>query len=584
MVDAPAAPVKPEWSTPWPHQLEAVEFLEPQGSGMLAMEMGAGKTLAALELLRRWEVRVGVVACPKSVIDVWPKDAEKHFPGLWEVLPLRKGTVAKRAELMIARRAACLKKGKPLLVVFNYEAAIRKPLDVELLRLPWEALVMDESHRLKAPAGKTSHLFAALSRKVPHRLALTGTPMPSSPLDVYAQFRAIDPTLFGNLWTTFRAKYAITKEETFKLANGLNLSVPGGLALTVSDGATRKTKVNRGRVFSLTSPKTVAFPSDSDLFVSIDLKGDVFLTPSHPHRPGALTCIGRARSDGSEVRAVSNDDADYWQTVDSIKGFQHLDELHAIMYRKTYRVLTGDVLDLPEKTERILTFDLPPKARTAYNSMYKNMVIDLRDEELVGGRIDASNALVRTLRLQQVTSGRVFEELDDHADPRKRKKRIIELHDGKQKLLAETLEDLSPFAPGETREPIVVFYRFTHEGDLILETGREAGLTSVELSGRVNDLDLFQDGKADLIAVQIQAGSMGIDLTRARYGIYWSINQSLGDHDQSQKRQHRPGQTRPVMYLYLCAANTSDETMVEALQEKRNPIEAVLDDMRKAKA
>lgn len=582
MVDAPTGLVKAEWSTPWPHQLEAVEFLEDKGSGMLAMEMGAGKTLAALELLRRWKVRVGIVACPKSVVDVWPRDAEKHFPGLWEVLPLRKGTVKARTELMIDRRAACLKVGKPLLVVFNYEAAIRKPLDVQLVRLPWEALVMDESHRLKSPAGRTSHFFSALSRKVPHRLALTGTPMPHSPLDVYAQFRAIDPTMFGNLWTAFRARYATMKEQTFKQASGLGIGRGIGLSLNIRQGETKKTKRTRGQVYKLDTDRSVVFPANAERYVYLNRKGDVFLTPEEVKRPD-LFCIGRARSDQTGVRAVDLDPADYWFTTGTITGFQDLEGLHEIMYHRTYRVLTGDVLELPEKTERILTFDLPQKARKAYRDMFKGMAADIADEESVGGRIEASNALVRTLRLQQVTSGRVFEELDDHPDPRKRKKRVIELHDGKVNLLKETLEDLAPFEPGEPREPIVAFCRFHHELDLIQDAGREAGLVSVELSGRVNQLAEFQDGKADLIAVQIQAGSMGIDLTRARYGIYWSINQSLGDHDQSQKRQHRPGQTRPVMYLYLCAADTSDVTMVEALVEKRNPIEAVLDDMRKAK-
>jgi SNF2 family DNA or RNA helicase len=42
-----------------------------------------------------------------------------------------------------------------------------------------------------------------------HHLALTGTPMPHSPLDVYAQFRFLDITPFGPSFNAFKQKYAV---------------------------------------------------------------------------------------------------------------------------------------------------------------------------------------------------------------------------------------------------------------------------------------------------------------------------------------------------------------------------------------
>jgi hypothetical protein len=46
----------------------------------------------------------------------------------------------------------------------------------------------------------------------------------------------------------------------------------------------------------------------------------------------------------------------------------------------------------------------------------------------------------------------------------------------------------------------------------------------------------------DVLGAQLKSGGVGIDLTRARYGIYYSLDFALADYLQSRKRLHRPGQ------------------------------------------
>ena len=80
-------------------------------------------------------------------------------------------------------------------------------------------LVCDESHRLKSPGGNASKLTARLAKFIPRRVLLTGTVMPSGPLDVYAQWRTLDPYAFGEQkpngevrpanFGTFKSRYAI---------------------------------------------------------------------------------------------------------------------------------------------------------------------------------------------------------------------------------------------------------------------------------------------------------------------------------------------------------------------------------------
>ena len=67
---------------------------------------------------------------------------------------------------------------------------------------------MDESHRLKSPSGQISRWASQIADRSVRRLALTGTPMPHSPMDIYAQYRAVDKTIFGVSYQEFKNRYA----------------------------------------------------------------------------------------------------------------------------------------------------------------------------------------------------------------------------------------------------------------------------------------------------------------------------------------------------------------------------------------
>jgi len=144
----------------------------------------------------------------------------------------------------------------------------------------------------------------------------------------------------------------------------------------------------------------------------------------------------------------------------------------------------------------------------------------------------------------------------------------------KEEALEELLDDLRG-------EPVVVFCRFQHDLDIVHEVCKRLGLSSGELSGRRDEWEAFQfEKKFDVLAVQIQTGGVGINLTRAAYAVYYSIGFSLGDYSQSLARIHRPGQTRPVTYYHLVARGTVDEHVYNALSSRQELIEAVLARLR----
>ena len=61
-----------------------------------------------------------------------------------------------------------------------------------------DLIVVDESHKIKSANGNASRLLARVSPSVKRRIILTGTVMPHSPLDVFGQWRFLDPYAFGH--------------------------------------------------------------------------------------------------------------------------------------------------------------------------------------------------------------------------------------------------------------------------------------------------------------------------------------------------------------------------------------------------
>lgn len=77
-----------------------------------------------------------------------------------------------------------------------------------------DLIIVDESHKIKGANSNASMLLARIAKHVKYRLILTGTVMPHSPLDVYAQWRFLEPTAFGKRgaeakWNDFFMNYAV---------------------------------------------------------------------------------------------------------------------------------------------------------------------------------------------------------------------------------------------------------------------------------------------------------------------------------------------------------------------------------------
>lgn len=197
---------------PWQHQREAADFALQRKKAMLCVPMGGGKSLSAIIAALESDSRSIVILCPVSVVGVWRREFARHAPGAFTVL-CPDGTVAQKAERAAVAIGAAEARGQRFALVVNYESAWRKPLNAMLVGRVWDLLILEESHRIKAPHGKASKFATELARCCRRRLALTGTPAPHSPLDLFAQARAIDPGVFGWSFVSFRNRYAVVDEQ-----------------------------------------------------------------------------------------------------------------------------------------------------------------------------------------------------------------------------------------------------------------------------------------------------------------------------------------------------------------------------------
>lgn len=357
-------------------------------------------------------------------------------------------------EAQLALGEATVKR-LPFVCVLNYESAWREPMAAWLLKQEWDLVVLDESHRCSSPQAKCSRYVAKLGKVVPHRLCLTGTPMSSSPLSVFGQYRFLAPTIFGTRYEDFKKHYAI---------------------------------------------------------------------------------MG-----GFENRQVVR--------------YQNQEELQEKFYSIAFRVETRDVLSLPEELHVRRLCRLSPAARRHYK--------ELEDEfytQLATGEVSVQNALVKLLRLQQATSGYLKQDTGEEVD----------VDTGKRDLLEDIMLDL------HHREPLVIFARFTYDLATVRNLCRKHDRRYSELSGRADNLKEWQDGKADVIGVNIRSGGAGITLVRARYCVYYSIGFSLGDWLQSVRRLVRPGQHHNCTFYHLVAEKTVDERIYDCLQKKEDAVQTIL--------
>lgn len=462
---------------PWEHQKKALKYLFKRDTAALYTDMGTGKTKVMIDLIQNRNFKRVLVVATNKACEVWEEQISIHgIDGVFEIYRLN--NMSKAKVLRILQNIPKIRTGglqnRTCVFIINYEKVWRDGIDRMFMRksLGIDCIICDESHRIKSPTSRCSRYLSRLGSIVPHRYLVTGSPVAENPIDVYAQYRFLDPSIFGTNFTNFRNEY-----------------------------------------------------ENVDIELSTKL-GFRMLDKYHPYK--------------------------------------NLDKLREKMYSCAFYIESS--VELPSQTDIISSFKLPKRTQELYHEVLKEKVAELN-----GKFMESSNALTLVLRLQQITSGYLrVEDFDT------KEKSIINIDHERRNQFKSMIDSFV----NDYREPVVVFAAYTKDLKNIRKACKELGIAYSEVSGKEDTMKEWKEGKTEVIGLQYSSGSESIDLTRARYCIYYSLPRRLALYDQSRKRIHRPGQDRPVFYYHMIASldkgKSIDEKMFEALKAKKKIVDYIV--------
>lgn len=398
--------------------------------------------------------------CPLSICGVWEEEFSKFADFEYE-LAILKGNTAKKTELLQKMQGHSLQ-----VVVVNYESVWR--LEKEIAKWNPDFIIADESYRIKTHNTAASKAMHRLGTKAKYRMILTGTVITNKAIDIFSQYKFVDPTILGNSFYAFRNKY-------------------------------------------------------------FDMVGYGNHTPV------------LKKSMEPELK----------------------EKIHSIAFRAT----KADCLDLPPTTDIIRYTELEPKAINIYQSLVKDSFAELSNCE-----ITVTNVLTKLLRLSQLTGG--FLGSDG-----------CTIYQQVSKSKLEALEDIIDEAV-QSGEKLVVIARFIPEIKAIEKLLDKKRILYSIVSGEVKDreeqISKFQnDPKVSIFIGQVATASLGITLTAASTMVFYSMDYSMSNFEQTKARIHRAGQQKNCTYIYLIAKGTVDEKVLITLQNKANLAKNLIDEYKR---
>lgn len=249
-----------------------------------------------------------------------------------------------------------------------------------------------------------------------------------------------------------------------------------------------------------------------------------------------------------------------YRQIDNIKipvRYKKQDQLREILDPFTLHMKTEDVLTLPPVTEIDREVEWTPDLRKAYREMKTDMIAKWNGHTMV-----ADNAMTQALRLHQLTGGYFTDDQGNGqfiATPK----------------IDTTLDILDEIGG----LPTVIFTIFDTDVQALKPALERAGHKVKLLIGGTYEHEEFQHGDGDVILVNLATGNAGIELTRARFAIYYSIGNSRTNYTQSRWRIRRPDSDidLPITYYNLMLPRSIDVDLRKAMNRKGKVSDYLLD-------
>lgn len=504
----------------FPYQEEALQKFKGLDHVLCGDDMGLGKTLEAIATDREWRLNRGttksktLIIAPLTVLSNWVQ----HYR--WAVPNLKVCCIDPKNRAAFAQ---AIKKGEHQIYLIHWDAL--RLLQEALAKTEWFNVIADECHRMK---NRKSQMTRAIKMMRPqHKFAASGTPADSKPHDLWSVLNWLQPRKYTSYWRFYKdhVQYDLTSQGYHK-----------------------------------------------------------------------------------------------------ITGTKNVDKLHRDIAPFYLRRRKEEVLkDLPEKYYNTLWVDLTPAQRKAYDEIRKSQLTWVTTH--AGGEepLAAPETITRLTRLQQFAVGSIEleryrkKQLNKRWDPSKptvafsEKERLALIARGIE-VEAELYDKKRAFDPKynwkwrvvdairyniidpsakisaamdlieDSAEPVVVFSQFKSAINLLAKHMEKEKMPFGLITGdvperaRTNHIVNFQAGRLKCIAGTIQAGGVGITLTKSSHVVFIDRSWKQPINRQAEDRLHRVGQKNAVQVTDIMARNTVDLGKDQQLKEQWTWLQQILGD------
>lgn len=152
-----------------------------------------------------------LIVSPLSVLWQWKDEILKYSKIPKEGIFILHGTKDKKLKTL---KEAMNRPGA--ICITNYESVIGEDLFALLAEWKPEIITLDESQKIKSNSSKRTKAIIKLGAYAEHRFILTGTMILNSVTDVFSQYQFLNPSIFGNNFYSFQAKFMFDANAGWK--------------------------------------------------------------------------------------------------------------------------------------------------------------------------------------------------------------------------------------------------------------------------------------------------------------------------------------------------------------------------------
>lgn len=187
----------------------------------LFWEMGTGKTKVVIDFVAGMVKNVNpnfrcIVVCPLTVIATWEEQIEENAPFLTYSVMSSEETPCWDVNIILTSYDHFRPRKRKLKITPTGKISRRKRKVLDKTKLKqligWlpHLVVADESHKIKSRKSRQSKAMWELGDGgSEYKVLLTGTPIGNRPLDVWSQFRFLNPGILDEDYDNFEQAYAV---------------------------------------------------------------------------------------------------------------------------------------------------------------------------------------------------------------------------------------------------------------------------------------------------------------------------------------------------------------------------------------